>query len=901
MSSCENEMTRWNLRHIRRITEFLEPATSSSYATKLSSEAPISSIDQCLHIPGKADSAYSSFSGGSNIPECHIPLCYSDHDNLQLEQLAYMDSEYVRGVFNPCAAYSNLKQIYQDKPVAMNMYNNMDNSSPCESTVVPGTLYKPPSPVATLPFCLPHPSFQPAQADSCKTNRNTDQSNSGICLDSTIQAEESSDDSSKTLPFDSSTKCKDDCWLSRCKNQSPGLELENSDIWYLTNQRTTRKNETTIPTKHYLNFQDYMESGSLVHTQKVHNSVYNYKIPEALNSKFSPLPHTICSAVNDTQENKQSLYACSVHKPTFTEADQPCTMSVSSEPEGQFCGDEHSGLDQEICENYPSLKVTDRILPSATAWGIINTYEDKSHCFSSREENSRSAGQPLLKQQDRRQKSPSQGVDIAEIHHSEVYGTTKTISYCKHYEESASQMLNGVKKAKQNENDSPDSLTKPTQEEMLASVHLPQQFSKVESQCQDDSANRKINRKTTPLLYYLSGGKNTNILSNPNQLQEDSAMKSPRSDHSVSAEPTEIPRDCNNCVNDIVASQKTELILGSPASSVDEKFQNDYREKLKIAQRKVLRETSFKRKDLQMSLPIRLKQKPSSRPSIHHLRSLSLSSTNENCKLIPPHKPLENISKEEDLPKPQASRIGGRKRITREQKKISYSEPEKLNQLDDQRDHSTLWRKKNARSRSDEINDQDNVIVNNKAFENQSRGLSKAELKQIQHNALLQYMERKIGQWPAAAHSSALQKPPLQMRPSNSKKFSEDSISNLSSSKKSQNVDHSCQFPDLGRNPETPPLIFSTTSITPASDSAIASSSVPKKSHWKMQSIASEGSCVNRCASTKSLFHSGASASGKGHGRSKSTPSPMQGLDCKRKQNVVIIPVVIPCLNQWLQ
>ncbi|XP_060096491.1 protein Shroom1 [Heteronotia binoei] len=840
MSSCGNEVSRWNLRHVRRIAEVLEPVTSPSYANKLSSETPVGGMDQCLHIPGKADSAYSSFSGGSNIPECHIPLCNSDHDILPLEQLPYMDSGYVRGVFNPCAMHSNLKQIYQDKPVEMSMHK-MDNGQPYGSTS--GMLYQPPSSVAGLPPHLSHQSSPPTQVDSYKASRNTDQSHYGICFDYRIQGEECSQDISKTLPFDSPGKCYDDCWLSTCKDKSPVIELEDSDIWYPTNHYMTKKNETTASTKPYLNFQGYLKSGSLVHPL---NSAHNYKFPEALNSKSSLLPHTSHNAVNDTQENKQCLYTCRVHKPPFAEADLPCTMSVPGEQEGQLCGvfkaDKHSGLDQEIYENSPSLKYTDSSLPSLTALGIINTYEDKYQCFSSREENSRNIEQPLLKQQARRQKLPS-----------------------------AFQILNGVRKAKQSENNgNPELLTKPKQEEMLMSVRSPQQFSKkVESQSQDDSANRKINRKTTPLLYYLSGGKNANMMSNPNQVQlhEDFDMQSPRSDCSVSAEPIEIPRDSNSCVKDTAASQKTELILESPASSVDEKFKNDYREKLKVAQRKVLRETSFKRKDLQMSLPIRLKQKPSSRPSIQHLRSLSLSSTNEDFQLIPSSKPLENIDKQEEPQRPQASLIGGRKRITKEQKKTSYSEPEKLNQLDDQRDHNTAWRIKNARCRSDEINDQDPGIINNKGLENQSRALSKVELKQIQHNALLQYMERKIGQRPATVHTSIPQKPPLPTRPSESK-FSEDSISNLSSSKKSQNIDSSCQFSYLGRNLEAPVLLSSATPVSPFSMS--------EKVDWKIHSVVSEGSCVGRCTSTKSLLYSGASVSSKGHGRSKSTPSPMQ-------------------------
>lgn len=839
-------MSGWNLRHVRRIAEVLDPVTSHNYANKLSSETPISGTDQCLHIPGKADSAYSSFSGGSNIPECHIPLCNNDYDILPLEQLPYMDSGYVSGVFNTCAMHSDLKQ-----PVEMSMHNNMDNGSPYGSTTVPGMLYLLPSPVAKPPPYLPHPSSPLAQVDSYKANRNLDQSHSGMCFDYSIQTEKCCQDTRKTLPFDSPGKCYDDCCLTRCKNKSTVIQLKDCDIQYPAIQYTTKKNETTVSRKPYLNFEEYLKSGSLVHML---NSAHNYKIPEALNSKPSLSLHCSHNAVNDTQENKQYLYACSVHKPPFTEADLPCTMSVSGEQEGQLHGvfkaDKDSRVDQEIHESSPSLKDTDSCLPSLTTLGIINAYENRNHYFSSREEDSRNAGQPLLKQQARRQKLPP-----------------------------AFQILSGVRKAKQSENiGSPELLTKPKEEEMLTSVHSPPQFSKkVESQSQDDSASRKINRKTTPLLYYLSGGINTNIMSNSNQalLHEEFDMLSPRSDCSVSAEPVEIPRDSNSFVNDISACQKTELILESPASSVDEKFKNDYREKLKVAQRKVLRETSFKRKDLQMSLPVRLKQKPSTRPSIEHLRSLSLSSTNEDSRLIPSSKPLENISKLEELQRAQAFLTGGRKRITKEQKKTSYSEPEKLNQLDDQRDHNTVWRKTNARSRSDEINEQDPVIINNKGLENQGRALSKVELKQIQHNALLQYMERKIGQRPSTAHTSTLQKSPLQTRPSHSKIFSEDNISNPSS-KKSQNIDCSCQFSDLGRNLETPALLSSATFVFPAFDRGSGSSSGPEKVNWKMQSAVHEGRYVSRCASTKSLLYSAAPISSKAHGRSKSTPSPMQ-------------------------
>ncbi|XP_043321471.1 protein Shroom1 isoform X2 [Cervus canadensis] len=50
-----------------------------------------------------------------------------------------------------------------------------------------------------------------------------------------------------------------------------------------------------------------------------------------------------------------------------------------------------------------------------------------------------------------------------------------------------------------------------------------------------------------------------------------------------------------------------------------------YRQRLQGAQRRVLRETSFQRKELRMSLPSRLRPAPPARPSAEHPRSASLS------------------------------------------------------------------------------------------------------------------------------------------------------------------------------------------------------------------------------------------------------------------------------------
>ncbi|XP_050818489.1 protein Shroom1 isoform X1 [Gopherus flavomarginatus] len=545
-------------------------------------------------------------------------------------------------------------------------------------------------------------------------------------------------------------------------------------------------------------------------------------------------------------------------------------------------------------------------LPSEHVSEKLNSSEDKNWCSGSKEENRNDVWEPLLNQHIKMQKLPLtdclDGVETKPTHHGELDFGNKQFSdsadqtsYYRPNDDSPSQFLNGLQRETQANNSGPDLSMNPKEEDFLNPVHHRKhqlQFQKkLERKPQDDSASEKINRQTTPLLYYLSGGKNTNILSHKNHTQQDEdsgslPKTSPRSNCPVSAQPIEIQKEINQlqkskhhlqCTEDDTINETSDVILGSSASSVDESFKNDYREKLKVAQRKVLRETSFKRKDLQMSLPIRLKQKPSKRPSIEHLRSLSLSSANEDAKLIPPPKSLENSSKDEETKKSQAARIGGRKRITEEQKKLCYSEPEKLNKLEDQQDQGVSWREESTEVKSDEINEQEAMAGRRKILENRgsvlaSPSLSKTELKQIQHIALIEYMERKIAQRP----TSALHKPPLQKRPSNAKRLPEGKTSNPDISRKTQKNEIICQFLSPERIPEPSPALIATGIRT---NRHSASSSATETVHSKPKSAVREtdGNCTGKCASAENL-QSGASASSKDRERSKSSPSPAQDL-----------------------
>ncbi|NXS25696.1 SHRM1 protein, partial [Pomatostomus ruficeps] len=342
-------------------------------------------------------------------------------------------------------------------------------------------------------------------------------------------------------------------------------------------------------------------------------------------------------------------------------------------------------------------------------------------------------------------------------------------------------------------------------------------------QLREDHAGEQITRQATPMLYYLSAGKTTNVL-HPNKLthsQEDSRSSPkeiPSSSYAASAQCLEIQREGHQLQRsshrhqssaDDLLLQTKDLILRSPASFTEESFQNDYIEKLKVAQKKVLKETSFKRKDLQMSLPVRLRQKSSKRPSIEHLRSFSLCSASEDAKPVPcspSHlESLESFSRDEEIRRPQKGQAGGRKRVTQEQKKLCYSEPEKLNHLMDKEISQSQVR--------DEITEQDAVASRTRDQENRGRTLSissvsRTELKQIQHSALIEYMERKISQRPGASQHLPLHKPPLQRRLSNPK-GPPGQISNPHGSRNMQSDEVFCQVLCEQNSPDVfPPLAF---------------------------------------------------------------------------------------------
>ncbi|XP_054450439.1 protein Shroom3 [Pteronotus mesoamericanus] len=200
----------------------------------------------------------------------------------------------------------------------------------------------------------------------------------------------------------------------------------------------------------------------------------------------------------------------------------------------------------------------------------------------------------------------------------------------------------------------------------------------------------------------------------------------------------------------------------TPESPVlDAPFSRAYRNSIKDAQSRVLGATSFRRRDLEpgaagASRPWR------PRPASAHVGLRSP----EAPAAASPHTPRERHSvtpAEGDLarPVPAVARRGPRRRLTSEQKKRSYSEPEKMNEVgvSEEAEQAPLGpQRKGLRFPESTVADRRRIFERDgKACSTLS--LSGPELKQFQQSALADYIQRKTGQRPASTTGGGLQEP----------------------------------------------------------------------------------------------------------------------------------------------
>ncbi|KAI4873901.1 hypothetical protein NFI96_006468 [Prochilodus magdalenae] len=202
----------------------------------------------------------------------------------------------------------------------------------------------------------------------------------------------------------------------------------------------------------------------------------------------------------------------------------------------------------------------------------------------------------------------------------------------------------------------------------------------------------------------------------------------------------------------------------------DPSFNRTYRDSIKDAQSKVLRSTSFRRRDLTIN------------PPPVPVKHMSLERKGPRTSPKPttsPHTPKERHSVPVEFPDrtvppelpsippvgPSVMRICGRKRLTMEQKKMSYSEPENMNEVGISDPESVMFQRKVP---PQFLLAETSVADRRRMFElaaSRSAGLkpatSRPDLKQMQQDALAEYVERKTGRRmdgrPHRPHSAYMQ------------------------------------------------------------------------------------------------------------------------------------------------
>ncbi|XP_020844042.1 protein Shroom3 [Phascolarctos cinereus] len=197
-----------------------------------------------------------------------------------------------------------------------------------------------------------------------------------------------------------------------------------------------------------------------------------------------------------------------------------------------------------------------------------------------------------------------------------------------------------------------------------------------------------------------------------------------------------------------------------------------YRNSIKDAQSRVLGATSFRRRDLDLG-PHGASQ-ARQRPASAHLGPRSPEIT---AMPASPHIPKErhSITPAEGSPPredsmPLVARIGGRKRLTAEQKKRSYSEPEKMNEVGVSgagESPACYPHRKDLPFGFPE----NTVADRRRIFEREGKAcstlnLSRPELKQLQQTALADYIQRKTGKRPSPSASHRRESRSLAAAPS---------------------------------------------------------------------------------------------------------------------------------------
>ncbi|KAL4659743.1 protein Shroom1-like isoform X1 [Arapaima gigas] len=719
--------------------------------TRLSPAKSTSSIDQFTHHHGKGDSAYSSFSACSSAPDYASPFLPVEPNP---HSLPYTDLKYVKAVYNPNILNNknpkSTDQLFKSVE-AISHQCHSHNSSPSV-----------PHRDRELSSQFPPPPTPPARIDSLKATKNMEEYKAKVSPKS--QSAEKSHQRTSLRNLEAIHSRND----SACGLRISQLHLGDSvdlDGWGQTLKQSQFPDNlsyslpSTIPPENQSENQRKRSRSDYVLSSAEKSSVDNQFAKQNVIS--GNVQHKgqfyFVTGVSSESRFRNSLSSVaegdSKHRPSedphglmeMKVRSHSCTESVNSSKSRHWSSHEVQG-DEGTCSQSVNVHTKRRYEESQrrNSYSPSHISKQEFHSLDSLDENTMSTEMGLVS---RRHHSSSHHIFYCGPEDSTLSATHNT-----------KDMTPTIPNTEQGRDDKEEPPTRATRRSL------------------GDAASDKISKETTPLLYHLTEASRGVLVNWPKNSSD--SCETQTENIKSNAPVRQLSREEQSSSGSVasISVQQTNLrhpdVLGNSTGTLDDSYKKYYKEKLKDAQSKVLRETSFKRKDLLLSWPHRLKQRPEPpRPVLlsaitqKDLKVPAVCPANSDIGPEAQGKENRNGNKEVEkgkengkppnVPEPQVARIGSRKRLGAEQKKLCYSEPEKLHQMGAAPMHvtcSSLGSDKEMLLSHYESSEEGLVASRKKMFEAKSgafSGVAKNALKQIQLKALVAYMERKVGHKPA--------------------------------------------------------------------------------------------------------------------------------------------------------
>lgn len=726
-------------------TSSLDTQPLSCPGSRLSPAKSTSSIDQFSHHHGKGDSAYSSFSGGSNAPDYASPFLPED---IHHQSLQYADLKYVKGVYSPNILSINISASVDQ------LFETVEGDSQecyCHSSCHGG-------------YCHREPPPPPARLDSFITIKNLENYRENLSSDGPwAERSHRRSDTANPDAVHPRQKLAYGRRISLSNLQCPeGLEDSGQTPKQKPIQSSLNQQSSSFIQPEFLK-QQVVGAGNWSENQSRRSRSEQRAYPS---EQLQP---------GDTQHAMQNLPNGHIqHKGNFYFVTGTCKSSESS------CRDALSGGEispSSTADAHILVEMGDGSVSSVVDRDVRQGHEN-SHDGSQDSETCRKSHDVYNGIKDEGSQSE---VSCAQ-------SDTSNPGFCglESLEETTSERNCSSQRHPIFYCGPEDRGPRIYKDDKDTAAELGADQGGVDTKADSavrgkrqplgDLASDKINKETTPLLYHLTGENRGLLMHRPKsgtsgKFRESRRYSAPLRQQSVEEGSISSRSGILLSSTGGVAKHNQEH-LSSPVGTLDESFKKYYREKLKDAQKKVLRETSFKRRDLQLSWPHRVKPRLDLRPSFLNsavslqgspvtpespspcFRLEAESQGKENRDWEETEEQGKDEAKPSSVPQPQVARIGSRRRLTSEQKKLCYSEPEKLNQVGAAPLHpvcNSLGNEEEGLLSRDDVSEQGLVASRKKLFETRDRafsasGLPKNTLKQIQQKALVAYMERKTGQ-----------------------------------------------------------------------------------------------------------------------------------------------------------